>query len=45
VSPKPRYLLDKLIAAHGPALGVTLVTNNPEDFSCYPELPIENWVA
>jgi tRNA(fMet)-specific endonuclease VapC len=40
-----RDALDKLIAAHALALGVILVTNNPTDFSCYPELPIENWVA
>lgn len=40
-----RDALDKLIAAHALALGVTLVTNNPSDFSCYPDLPIENWVA
>jgi len=35
--------LDKLIAAHAIALGVTLVTNNVRDFSAYPNLSIENW--
>ncbi|WP_254966435.1 type II toxin-antitoxin system VapC family toxin [Cyanobium sp. CH-040] len=40
-----RDALDKLIAAHALALGVTLVTNNPADFSAYPGLAIENWVA
>jgi tRNA(fMet)-specific endonuclease VapC len=40
-----RDALDKLIAAHALALGVTLVTNNPVDFQTYPELRIENWVA
>ena len=36
--------LDKLIAAHAVALGVTLVTNNVKDFSRYPGLVVENWV-
>ena len=36
--------LDKLIASHAIALGVTLVTNNESDFTAYPELRIENWV-
>jgi tRNA(fMet)-specific endonuclease VapC len=40
-----RDALDKLIAAHALALGVTLVTNNPKDFSAYPGLLLENWVA
>lgn len=40
-----RDALDKLIAAHALALGVTLVTNNPIDFQAYPDLRIENWVA
>lgn len=40
-----RDALDKLIAAHALALGVTLVTNNPRDFMAYPGLRIENWVA
>ncbi len=40
-----RDALDKLIAAHALALGVTLVTNNPSDFQAYPGLGMENWVA
>ena len=36
--------LDKLIAAHALALGVTLVTNNVADFHDYADLRIENWV-
>ncbi len=36
--------LDKLIAAHAVALGVTLVTNNERDFIAYPRLRIENWL-
>jgi tRNA(fMet)-specific endonuclease VapC len=42
---RTRDQLDKLIAAHALALGVTLVTNNPADFASYPALAIENWVA
>jgi tRNA(fMet)-specific endonuclease VapC len=38
-----RDALDKLIAAHALALGVTLVTNNPADFAAHPGLAIENW--
>ena len=40
-----RDALDKLIAAHALALGVTLVTNNEADFANYPGLTVENWVA
>jgi tRNA(fMet)-specific endonuclease VapC len=40
-----RDALDKLIAAHALALGVTLVTTNPADFQAYPGLCLENWVA
>lgn len=36
--------LDKLIAAHAAALGVTLVTNNVKDFERYPGVKIENWL-
>ena len=36
--------LDKLIAAHALALGVTLVTNNEADFQGYAGLPVDNWV-
>lgn len=36
--------LDKLIAAHAVALGVTLVTNNEKDFARYPGLSMENWL-
>lgn len=42
---RKRDALDKLIAAHALALGVTLVTNNPADFAAYPGLKLENWVA
>jgi tRNA(fMet)-specific endonuclease VapC len=37
--------LDKLIAAHAVALGVTVVTNNERDFAKYPGVLIENWLA
>jgi tRNA(fMet)-specific endonuclease VapC len=40
-----RDALDKLIAAHAIALGVTLVTNNMADFAGYPGLVAENWVG
>ena len=36
--------LDKLIAAHALALGVTLVTNNEADFQGHAGLPVDNWV-
>lgn len=35
--------LDKLIAAHAIALGMTLVTNNVKDFAKYPDVVVENW--
>ena len=39
-----RDALDKLIASHALALGVTLVTNNDADFVNYSGLVVENWV-
>ena len=36
--------LDRLIASHAIALGVTLVTNNEADFVGYPGISIENWI-
>ena len=39
-----RDALDKLIASHALALGVTLVTNNEADFVSYPGLKVDNWV-
>jgi len=41
---RSRDALDKLIASHAIALGVTLVTNNEADFAGYPGLVVENWV-
>jgi len=42
---KQRDALDKLIASHALAMGVTLVTNNVSDFSAYEALKLENWVG
>jgi tRNA(fMet)-specific endonuclease VapC len=42
---RQRDALDKLIASHALALGVTLVTNNVADFAAYPGLQLENWVG
>jgi tRNA(fMet)-specific endonuclease VapC len=39
-----RDALDKLIASHAVALGVTLVTHNDADFVGYPGLKVDNWV-
>lgn len=36
--------LDKLIAAHSVALGVTVVTNNIKDFARFPKVMTENWL-
>lgn len=41
---QPIGSLDTLIAAHALALGVTLVTNNREEFARVPGLRCENWV-
>jgi len=40
-----RDALDKLIASHAVALGVTLVTINEADFVNYAGLRVENWVS
>jgi tRNA(fMet)-specific endonuclease VapC len=40
-----RDALDKIIASHAVALGVTLVTNNEADFVNYAGLHVENWVS
>ena len=40
-----RDALDKLIASHAVAIGVTLVTNNEADFVNYAGLRVENWVS
>ena len=37
--------LDKLIAAHAAALGVTIITNNVDDFARYPGIDVENWLT
>jgi tRNA(fMet)-specific endonuclease VapC len=42
---RKRDALDKLIAAHAMALDVALVTNDQADFTCYPGLRTENWLA
>lgn len=42
---RKRDALDKLIASHAMALDVTLVTNNPADFTVYDRLRLENWVS
>ena len=39
-----RDALDKLIASHAVALGVTLVTNNETDFANSAGRVVENWV-
>jgi tRNA(fMet)-specific endonuclease VapC len=36
---------DLLIAAHALALDLTLVTNDVDEFSRVPRLPLENWLA
>lgn len=42
---RKKDLMDKLIAAHAVGLDVTVVTNNISDFSVYPGIRVENWVA
>lgn len=37
--------LDRFIGAHALSIGLTIVTNNPEDFARMPGLMIENWTA
>jgi len=37
--------LDMLIAAHGLALDVTVVTNNEREFKRVPGLRLENWTT
>ena len=36
---------DMLIAAHAPALGLAVLTDNVGEFSRVPELQVENWLA
>jgi tRNA(fMet)-specific endonuclease VapC len=45
VRDRQRNALDRLIAAHALAHGLTLVTSNEADFIVYPGLQVENWVA
>jgi tRNA(fMet)-specific endonuclease VapC len=42
---RQRDALDKLIASHALALGVTLVTHNTADFAACPDLKVKNWVG
>ena len=41
--PFRRARFDRLIAAHALSLGLTLITNNGQDFSDVPGLKVENW--
>lgn len=41
---RPIGPMDLLIAAHGKALGVTVVTNNIREFGRVPGLKVQNWV-
>ena len=43
--PFRRARVDRLIAAHALACGLTLVTNNEGDFADVPGLRVENWAA
>ena len=42
---RKRDALDKLIASHAISLGLTLVTNNLDDFRIFPGISLENWVG
>ena len=42
---RTRDALDKLIASHAISLGLTLVTNNLNDFRVFPDISLENWVG
>lgn len=43
IEPKRRRTLDRMSAAQALALGMTLVTLTPEDFSDIPGLSVESW--
>jgi tRNA(fMet)-specific endonuclease VapC len=45
VRDRRRDTMDRLIAAHAVSAGLTLVTNNEDDFKDYPGLKVENWVS
>ena len=45
VRDRRRDAMDRLIAAHAVSAGVTLVTNNEDDFMDYPGLTVENWAS
>ncbi len=45
VRDRQRDTMDRLIAAHAVSTGLTLVTNNEDDFKGYPGLKVENWVS
>jgi len=45
VRDRQRDTMDRLIAAHAVSTGLTLVTNNEDDFKGYPGLKVENWVT
>lgn len=42
---RKRDAMDRLIAAHAISLDLVLVTNNEADFTAYPGIVVENWVA
>jgi tRNA(fMet)-specific endonuclease VapC len=45
VRDRRRDTMDQLIAAHALSVGLTLVTNNEDDFKDYPGLKVENWAS